>query len=78
MFEQNEKTKYVVLLMELGLTNICHDIAKLQQTYANQFRWETDGTHVQCVMMEDFRIRGDRSMLVTYDKVAEKYSLRHG
>ena len=50
-------------------------IAKMQVTYANQVRWEMEGTQVHAIMMEDFRMKGNNSMLAAYDKVAERYGM---
>ena len=76
IFGFGEKTKFSSVLLELGLMRIKHIIAKLQISYMSTVVWDMVDTTVHQVIMEEFKILGDRSPLAIADKLAVGYGFK--
>ena len=75
VFEIPEKTSYSGVLMELGLTRLKHIVAKMQISYMAKVLWEMQGSIVHEVIMEEWRVFGERSTLAKINNIAKEYGL---
>ena len=71
-----EKTKYAAVLLELGMSRICHVMAKLQVSYISQILWVMGGTTVHDLLVAEHKVMGERSTLAMADQLVVKYGMK--
>ena len=71
-----EKTKYAAVLLELGMSRLCHVVAKLQLSYISQVLWVIGGTSVDDMLVAEHDIMGEKSTLSLADQLAVKYGMK--
>ena len=70
-----EKTKYAAVLLELGMSRLCHVVSKLQLLYISQVLWVIGGTSVDDMLVAEHDIMGEKSTLSLADQLAVKYGM---
>ena len=71
-----EKTKYAAVLLELGMSRLCHEATKLQLSYISQVLWVMGGTSVHDMLVVEHDVMGERSTLSLADQLAVKYGMK--
>ena len=70
------KTKYAALLLELGMSRLCHVVTKLQLSYISQVLWVMGGTSVHDMLVVEHDVMGERRTLSLADQPAVKYGMK--
>ena len=73
IFGLGEKVKFSAVLLELGLLKLKHVVARQQISYMSSVVWEKQGSTVHNLIMEEFKMLGERSALAEVDRLAEIY-----
>ena len=64
------------VLLELGMSRLCHVVAKLQLSYISQVLWVMGGTSVHDMLIAEHEVMGDKSTLSLADQLAVKYGMK--
>ena len=75
ILEIPEKTKIAAVMLESGVSRLRHMINKRQILYVNHVMWDLKGTFVWASLMEEWKLKGDNSIIANVNKLAEMYEL---
>ena len=75
ILEIPKKTKIAAVMLECGVSRLRHMINKRQILYVNHVIWNFKGTFVWASLMEEWKLKGDNSIIANVNKIAEMYGL---
>ena len=75
ILEIPEKTKVAAVMLECGVSRLRHMINKRQILYVNHVIWDLKGTFVWASLIEEWKLKGDNSIIANVNKIAEMYEL---
>ena len=63
------------VMLECGVSRLRHMINKRQILYVNHVMWDLKGTFVWASLIEEWKLKGDNSIIANVNKIAEMYEL---